>query len=43
VTALMVRIWVGSLWAFRHGEPLGVSDLHVSDDAVAMLRTEGLP
>ncbi|MEP6505126.1 MAG: DUF748 domain-containing protein [Betaproteobacteria bacterium] len=36
-----VSIAVGSLWAFRHGEPLVVSDVQVADGTLVMLRTRG--
>ncbi len=38
---VVVRIDVGSLWAFRHGEPLVISDVRVDNGTLVMLRTRG--
>ena len=38
---VQVRIDIGSLWAYRHGEPLHISDVRVEDGLLVMLRTRG--
>ena len=38
---VQVRIDIGSLWAYRHGQPLKISDVHVEDGVLVMLRTKG--
>ena len=36
-----VDITAASLWAYRHGEPLAIADIHVRDGTLVMLRTTG--
>jgi hypothetical protein len=36
-----VSIAAASLWAYRKGRPLAISDVHVSDGTLVMLRTPG--